>query len=150
MHYLPFNNKPGKVEHILTDYQCDQIWPIFANLANFLKSLGNFMDGLFSIWQTFVPTLAFFATGQIFIIVNSQRLNSNIAIWSHCRLPTYLALSYIHSFTHTFMNIDSLSLSLSPKHTQSIFLYFTYYTLSIIQISVTRKNHQMSVKVAQK
>ena len=41
------------------------------------------LDGLFSIWQTFVPTLAFFATGQIFIVVNGQRLNSNLAIWSH-------------------------------------------------------------------
>ena len=47
------------------------------------KSLGNFLDGLFSIWQTFVPTLAFYSAGQIRIAVNGQRLKSIIAIWSH-------------------------------------------------------------------
>ena len=31
------------------------------------------------MWQAFVPTLAFFATYQIHLVVNGQRLNSNIA-----------------------------------------------------------------------
>ena len=31
----------------------------------------------------------FYATGQIVIVVNGQRLNSIIAIWSHCRQLTF-------------------------------------------------------------
>ena len=41
------------------------------------------LDGLFNIWQTIVPTFAFYAIGQIVIVVNGQRLNNNKAIWSH-------------------------------------------------------------------
>ena len=36
--------------------QCDQIWQIFATLANVYKSLTNF-DGLFLIWQNDESTL---------------------------------------------------------------------------------------------
>ena len=57
-----------------------EISPLWQNF----KSLGNFLNGLFSIWQTFVPTLAFYATGQIVLVVNGQRFknNKNSAIWS--------------------------------------------------------------------
>ena len=66
----------GEVNERVMDKQRDQIWR---------NSLSNFLDGLFCIWQTFVPTLTFFATGQNFIGVNGQRLNSNIAVCSNCR-----------------------------------------------------------------
>ena len=56
----------------------------FRHFGNDFKSLGNFLDSLFSIWQTFVPTLAFLCYGQIVIVVNGQRLNNKIAIRSHC------------------------------------------------------------------
>ena len=51
-----------------------------------------FLDVLFSIWQTFVPTLAFYAIGQIVIAVNGQRLNNSIAIWSHCVLYNWMKI----------------------------------------------------------
>ena len=49
------------------------------------------MGNLFSVWHTFVPTLAYFCTNfghfyvtqQIIIVVNGQILNCNIVIWSH-------------------------------------------------------------------
>ena len=51
-------------------------------------SLWLFSDGLFSIWQTFKPTLAMWcAFGQFFIVVNGQKMKHNLAIWSHCRAP---------------------------------------------------------------
>ena len=53
-------------------------------MAKFYKSLGNFSYGLFRLWQTFVPALEnLYATGQMFIVVNGQRLKNNLAIWSH-------------------------------------------------------------------
>ena len=45
-------------------------------------SLWQFLE--FSLWQSFEPTLAnFYAIGQFFIIVNSQILKNDLAIWSH-------------------------------------------------------------------
>ena len=36
------------------------------------------------MWQTFNPTLAiFYAIGQNFIIINVQKMQHNLAIWSH-------------------------------------------------------------------
>ena len=55
----------------LWQQHCKSIWPCFVMV-------------LISIWQTFVPTSAiYYATGQIFIVVNGQRLKNNLAIWSH-------------------------------------------------------------------
>ena len=72
-------------------YQCDHIWQNFATLANILRLWQHF-DGSFSIWQKFVLILAkFYAIGQIFIIVNGQIINSNLAIWSLCRLSRLLS-----------------------------------------------------------
>ena len=50
---------------------------IFATFGNILKYLGNFLDGLFSIWH-------FYASGQIVLVINGHRWNNNMAIWSHC------------------------------------------------------------------
>ena len=55
----------------------------FRRFGKILKVIGQFFGGLYSIWQTFVPFWHFFATGQIFIDVIGQILNSNIAVWSH-------------------------------------------------------------------
>ena len=53
-----------------TDRQCEQIRRNFTTLAKNLKVFGQFSDSLVSIWQTFLPTLAFYATEQIVIVVN--------------------------------------------------------------------------------
>ena len=56
-------------------------------LGQTFKSLGYFWYGSIRIWQTFAPTFAiFYATGQIFIVINGQRLKTNLAIWSHWSL----------------------------------------------------------------
>ena len=55
------------------------VWPdlaIFCHFGKVLKVFGQFLDGLFSIWINFVPTLACYATGQIVIVVNGQRSNN--------------------------------------------------------------------------
>ena len=68
---LPFH-------HLLIHFeQCDQIWQN-------LKVFGQFWYGLFCIWQAIIHTATiFYATGQIFIVINGQRLKNNLAIWSH-------------------------------------------------------------------
>ena len=64
--------------------------PKICHFGKILKvfGFGNFLNGLYCMWQTFVPTLAFYATGQILFVVSGQRLNNNIAIWSHWFSPT--------------------------------------------------------------
>ena len=57
-------------ERRVKQLQCDQNWPF-----------GQFFDGLFS--KLLFQLWDFYATGQIFFVVNGQRSNSNIAIWSH-------------------------------------------------------------------
>ena len=53
------------------------MWPDFSKFHKLgIKVFGIFLDGLFSICQTFVPNLAFYAAGQIRIVVNGQRLKS--------------------------------------------------------------------------
>ena len=48
------------------------------------QSLGQFVEGLFTISQNFKPTRAkFFAIGQDIVDENGQMLNNNLAIWSH-------------------------------------------------------------------
>ena len=43
------------------------------------------VEGLFSVWQFFEPTLAkLLFLGQPFNPVHGQILKKNIAIWSHC------------------------------------------------------------------
>ena len=55
------------------------VWPDLANLWSFgdiLLVYGNFwMLYLFRICQNFEPSLALFAAGQIFAVVNGQILN---------------------------------------------------------------------------
>ena len=50
----------------------------FATLAKKLNVLGKFLNGLFCIWQTFLPTLAFFIL--LGIVVNDHTLINNIAV----------------------------------------------------------------------
>ena len=72
-----------------------------SKFRHIVKNLDYFLDVLFSIWQTFVPTLAFYATEQNDIVVNCQRLNGNIAIWSHCSALTSekrYSIMMIHQF----------------------------------------------------
>ena len=53
--------------------QCDKILKIFGQLLVFL----------FRIWQRFVPALEIsYATVQNFIVINGQRLENNLSIWS--------------------------------------------------------------------
>ena len=42
----------------------------FGDLENIYKSLGNLLEGVFSIWHTIIPTWAFyaFATQQIVML----------------------------------------------------------------------------------
>ena len=43
------------------------------------------VEGLFSVWQFFEPTLAkLFFLGQPFNPVHGKIFKNNIAIWSHC------------------------------------------------------------------
>ena len=64
-----------------------EILPIWQNY----KSLWTiFWMVYLVIGKHLYQTLAFYATGRIFIVVNGQRLNSNKAIWSHWKLPNYL------------------------------------------------------------
>ena len=52
-----------------------------TKFGQILKVFGQFLVGLFGIWQTFVPTLAFLSYWEnAFGAVNGQRLNNNIAI----------------------------------------------------------------------
>ena len=55
------------------------ISPLWHNFT----SLGQFLVGLFNIWQNVNLTLAK-AIGQVFIVVDSHILKNNLAIWSHC------------------------------------------------------------------
>ena len=60
-----------------------EILPLWLNF----KSLWVIFDMVYLVFgkRLFVPTLAiFYATGQILIVVNGQRLKNNLAIWSHC------------------------------------------------------------------
>ena len=61
-------------------------------------SLWQFLE--FSLWQSFEPTLAnFYAIGQFFIIVNSQILKNDLAIWSHW-LQTFIIFLLQKISTH--------------------------------------------------
>ena len=53
--------------------KCDHFGEIFT-----------IFDGLTRIWQNVESALAnFYAIGKIFVVVNSQMLTNNVAIWSH-------------------------------------------------------------------
>ena len=61
-----------------SEFQYDQIRRNFATLAIFLKFSSNFVYGLFSIWQTFAPTLAFLYGWTYYHSCYCQRLNSHL------------------------------------------------------------------------
>ena len=58
-----------------------KIWCNFASLA---KKLKVFRTARLLFGKLLKQLLHFYATGQIAIVVNGQRLNSIIDIWSHC------------------------------------------------------------------
>ena len=61
----------------------------FRHYGIFLKYFGYFIKVLLSIWQSIEPTLdIFYAIGQIFIVVNCQKMKQNLPIWSHCSWAT--------------------------------------------------------------
>ena len=56
-------------------------WPDLAKFRHFGNNNYVFSN---SLWQCFEPTLAnFYAIGQIFLVVISQILKNDLAIWSH-------------------------------------------------------------------
>ena len=63
--------------------QCDQIWQNIATLAAFLN-LCQIVEGLFSVWQNFEPTLAkLLCFGAASQCCEWPNMKNNIAIWSH-------------------------------------------------------------------
>ena len=73
-----------QVVHSVTKF--GEISPLWHNL----QSLGQFLDGLFTIWQNFEPTLASF----IYFWANFHRckwpnVENDIAIWSHKRFHSF-------------------------------------------------------------
>ena len=56
----------------------------FRHLRKKLMSLGKFLVW-FILYLANTYHVIDYATGQIFIVVNGQRLKNDLAIWSHCR-----------------------------------------------------------------
>ena len=52
-----------------------------SSLCQNIISLGQFLDGLLSIWQN---CYTLYAVGQIFIAVEVKNWYINLAVWSHC------------------------------------------------------------------
>ena len=68
-------------------HQCDQIW-------RKLKGLGQFYEGLFSIWQNcYLLRQILNAIGQFFMVVNGQIMKTVKAIWSHWLAHRYYWLN---------------------------------------------------------
>ena len=70
------------------------VWPDLEKFRHFVK-ISPLCQNFQSLWAIFWMSYLvfgkllsrlwhFYATGQIFIVVNGQRLHSNKAIWSHC------------------------------------------------------------------
>ena len=55
-----------------------EILPLWQNRTGLWKNV----DGIFSIWQNFEPTLQKYDIWRIFIVTNGQILNSFRATWS--------------------------------------------------------------------
>ena len=66
--------------------------------------LGKFLDGLFYIWKTFLPTLAFLCLVAIVIVVYGHKLNNNIVVWSHWS-NGYCSLDYRTFFSPFCLNV---------------------------------------------
>ena len=56
----------------------------YRHFGQILKDIGNYLDGLFRIWQSFKPTLAILCSWANFHFLNVQRWTNNLPIWSHC------------------------------------------------------------------
>ena len=62
------------------------VWPGLAKFRHFVKNLWAIFWIAYLAFGTLLSQLwHFYATRKIVIVVNGQRLNSNNAIWSHCR-----------------------------------------------------------------
>ena len=62
-----------------------EILPLWQKIWDFL---GNFLMVYVAFGQLLYLLWHFYATGQIVIVVNGQRMNNKIAIWSHCSEAT--------------------------------------------------------------
>ena len=82
--------------HFIT---CSFILSSVTRFGKILKVFGQFWYGLFCIWQAIIHTATiFYATGQIFIVINGQRLKNNLAIWSHWFWASWLPSSSLSLF----------------------------------------------------
>ena len=53
----------------------------FCHLGKYLKAFRQFLNGIFSICQTCVPTFHFYAAEQIVIVVNGQKYNRLVTLF---------------------------------------------------------------------
>ena len=74
---------PLKEGNFVREFQCDQIWTKFRKLAKIFKFHDQILEGMN------LQCLNFNAMGQIFIVINGQRLKNNSAV-----LVTLVELSW--------------------------------------------------------
>ena len=65
---------PLKEGNFVREFQCDQIWTKFRKLAKIFKFHDQILEGMN------LQCLNFNAMGQIFIVINGQRLKNNSAV----------------------------------------------------------------------
>ena len=65
---------PLKEGNFVREFQCDQIWTKFRKLAKIFKFNDQILEGMN------LQCLNFNAMGQIFIVINGQRLKNNSAV----------------------------------------------------------------------
>ena len=87
-HFCPFFFVPNLFAYLFSLIlepcdQYDQIWRNFATLAKKLSLRAIFWMAYFVFGKLLYQLCHFYAMWQIVIVVNGQRLKSNIAIWSH-------------------------------------------------------------------
>ena len=85
----------------VSSVQWNQIWRNFKSIWAFRKVNLEFGKLLRQLWY-------FYATGQIVIVVNDQRLKNNKVIWSHwfCFLiATYLPQRQLYTWTLQYLII---------------------------------------------
>ena len=62
------------------------MWPDLT-LGKTFKNIVQTFESLFFVWQNFELTFANFINfGQIWVVVSSQIIKNNLAIWSHCQM----------------------------------------------------------------
>ena len=110
--------------HFIT---CSFILSSVTRFGKILKFFGQFWYGLFCIWQAIIHTATiFYATGQIFIVINGQRLKNNLAIWSHWFWASWLpSSSLFHSLYFGLFHLGNSHLA-QFSCTHFSYFYETY------------------------